>query len=65
MHADAGHVLRTWCRAAIGANKGESEAWVDRLRFEGENSEDCFVDAPQRLASYESVDGFEAEGVFA
>lgn len=42
-----------------------SEAWVDGLRFKGENSEYCFVDPPQRLASYQSADGFEADDVLA
>ena len=57
--------LHTWCRSCHRRELGESEAGVDRLGFEGEDSEDRFVDAPQRLASYESVDGLEAEGVFA
>ena len=38
---------------------------VDRVTFEGEHAEDALVDAPQRLARDESIEGFETQRVLA
>src|SRR4051794_20123112 len=41
-----------------------SKSRIDRLGFQRQHTEDAFVDAPQRLAGDEAVEGFHAERKF-
>src|SRR5215470_517253 len=42
-----------------------SEPRVDRLGLQGQDGEDAFVDAPERLAARDAVQGLQAQGVLA
>ena len=42
-----------------------SQAWVDGLGLQGQDGEDAFVDAPDRAAARDAVEGLQAQVVLA
>jgi len=46
-------------------NAGDLQSRIDRLAFQGEDAEDAFVDAAERLLADEAFKGFAAQGEFA